>query len=737
MSRVDRLRDRVEQVTGVAWRPLAEVNRLEEAEVELRGKQRELQDLAYTVMDYAGGSPTEMKAQERRKLAQRARVIHQQDPQYGGTVNLLNEFVLGRGVPKPQAVDEEVQKVIDRFWDDHDNQRVLTSHSAQIRFNTDLSLQSNVFPLVYDDGDDGAVKLGLLDHDTVENAVRDDDARLRVLYYFTKSHAKTWDVNKHAYVVSQKRELVRYYEDFQNLQDAKRDDADGLRKEPLPQIPPNLVGRGRVLHVSINRTLEQAFGVPEIARTIRWLTAYNDLMRARVDMAKAAASIIMRRKLKGGAAAMQQLASQALMAAGGSATAPPDPLAMGQAPRPGSVLEENDFVEHSAMNLSSGSAGAMQDAQMIRSQYSVGTGWPQSYLGDPSATGLSTATSLELRVLKMVETRQQVLEDTIGALVQRAIERAVAVGILDRFRPMTDEERNREVKAAQDAQAAATDGAPMPVTGPSPAAIEARKRHGGHVLQETGGGGRGGGGTSAGSEDVSDVFDVDLAGPPVEPPEGYVARELEFQVSMPSPLRRAMTDLVTSLSTIAKTFDPNNTNLELSKLLLGIALGEALEVEDPGAAVERVFPEGYVDPAVAAAMAAGGQADPSLPPGGFTPTAAQGAVGADGQRHANPDNPYGAPQAARPPELSMQQALMEAFADRRVVTLHSRDGEPIPSFVQEAILSRAGRRQIPTANGQAVAAEVGAERSQLSDVTADTLLGPALTKALALVASAQ
>jgi hypothetical protein len=48
-------------------------------------------------------------------------------------------------------------------------------------------------------------------------------------------------------------------------------------------------------------------------------------MRARVDMAKAAASIIMRRKLKGGAAAMQQLASQALLQAETTPRAHVDP----------------------------------------------------------------------------------------------------------------------------------------------------------------------------------------------------------------------------------------------------------------------------------------------------------------------------------------------------------------------------------------------------------------------------
>jgi hypothetical protein len=722
VSRLTRLAEAAERVTGIAVRPLAAVHQLEEAELELRGKQRELQDLAYTVLDYTGGAPQDMKAQERRNLVQRARVIWQQDPQYGGTINLLNEFVLGRGIQKPPAVDEEVQKVIDRFWDDPDNRRILTSHEAQVRFNTDLSIQSNVFPTVYDDGDDGAVKLGLLDHDTVEEAVRDEDKRLAVLYYFTKSYQKVWDTQKHGYKVSRERTQLRYYEEFRNLRDAKRDQEQGLRKAELPTIPEDMLGRGRVLHVAINRTLEQAFGIPEIARTIRWLTAYNDLMRARVDMAKAAASIIAKRKLKGGAAAMQQLASQALMAAGGSATTPVDPYAMGQAPRPGSILEENDWVEHQPFSLNSGATGAREDAQMIRAQYSAGTGWPASYLGDASQGNLATATSVELRVLKMVEARQQVLEDLIGALLQRAIERAVEVGILDRFRPMTPEEQKREAQKAAEEQTAAATGAPAPATGPSPVAQAARERHRERIaVQEAGAGD---------ADTVSDLFTVDLTGAPVEPPEGYVERELDFQVSMPSPLRRSMGDLVNAVSIIAKTFDPNATNLELSRLLLNIALGEGMEVEDPGAAVERIFPEGYVDPAVAAALQ-GGAPDPSLAPGAFTPEA-PGAVpppvGADGQRHPDPGNPYGVPQRARPPEEVMQQALMEAFSDTRVVTLHRRDGEPMPRAVQEAIVRRAVDRQL-------MAQAVGAKHAAEAGIEADTVLGPALEQALATVAA--
>jgi hypothetical protein len=679
-----------ERITGVAVLPLTEATRLQETDVEYRGKMRELQDLAYTVMDYVGGAPEDLRSTERRRLAQKARNVHREDPQYGGTINLLNEFVLGRGIPKPQANDPEVQAEIDEFWDDPDNQLVLTTQQAQVRLNTDLSLQSNIFPLVYDDGDDGRVKLGWLPHDDVENAIRDPDFHLRILYYLAKTRRRTWDVQNHVYKVEPDRTKVRYYEEFRNLQVAQEDVANGAqRDEPLPEIPPALVGKGRVVHVALNRTMGQAFGVPEIARTIRWLSAYNDLMRARVDMAKAAASIIARRKLKGATA--QQLANQALRLSGGSVVAP-DELA--RAPRPGSILNDIDgAIETDSFNLNSGSQGAMQDAQMIRSQISGGTGWPASYLGDPNAMALSTATSLELRVLKLVEARQQILEDLIRLLVDHKIQRAIDAGRLSKWRPMTTEERKRELQKQDEEQQAREDLPPVP-------------------------------------EAVGLLGDVTTREEEDEPPDGMTERDLSYQVSVPSPLRRAMADLITGVANIAKTFDPNNTNLELSKLLLGIALGEGMEVEDPAAAVERIFPDGYVDPAVQAATAAAGAPPDGSAAGGLLPFPGPG-VGPDGQNHPNPDNPYGAPMQAQPPEAVMQAA--DLLSDRMALALHARDGSPVPRRLQEAIVARARGKMVAPAQRAAAMRQEARSASQRAVSEADDALDAAVSRALEMV----
>ena len=281
--------------------PRPKLELLEASDTERRMLQRDLDNLAYTALNYVGGAPQELKAIERRKLAQRARIAWMKDPQAGASVDLMNDFVFGRGMPKPKAADPEVQKCLDEAWDDPDNQLVLTSYAAQLSAGTDLSLQSNLFFLVFDDGKDGKVKLGMLDHDTVERVVRDPENRRRILYYVVNEPAPvkenyatgTPDVQD----ISQE-DRVRYFAHWQNV-DAAKDDAENGLRDPIDEPPAAKLGDGKVYHIAINRTGEMAFGHPTMDRTLRWHSAYNAFMDARVDLMQASAAFVMKRKVKG------------------------------------------------------------------------------------------------------------------------------------------------------------------------------------------------------------------------------------------------------------------------------------------------------------------------------------------------------------------------------------------------------------------------------------------------------
>jgi hypothetical protein len=619
-----RLEEAVEKRTGRTVVDAERIDRLEEAAKEGRALARELELLGWSVMDYMAGNPQEISLGERRKLAQQARLVWSSDPQAGAAVDLSNDFVLGRGVGKPKCKDKKVQEVVDEAWDDPDNQLVLTSFESQVALNTDLELQSNVFLLMFDDGDDGKVKLGLLNHDEVRNVVRDPDNRLRILYYVASQRRQEWDYRndrpKFAQALDRDGNVaVRYYAHWRNVEQA---DEEGRTVETPPT---EKMGEGKVRQIAVNRTSEMAFGIPTMRRTIRWFTAYNDFMKARVDMAQAAAAFIMKSTSRSTPGQLARLAGRAVSRAGDPAQGVDG--GVGKVAGPGgaaNILRESDSLKHDNINLNSGAGNAETDGQMIRSQISASTHWPQHYLGDAGSANLATATSMELPVLKHVEARQELWEGVFRWFIDRVIQKAVEDGRLDRF---ADEEAE-EVDAEPMPEDAAPDlGAPA-------------------GAPQLGAGGAGQG--------TSNFMRESYEHQPLD--EDRTERDLSYEFSMPSPLKRTMVDLITACTTIAQTIDPNNTNPELSRTMLAVMLSDGLELDDVQDTVDKILPKGYVDPAVQAAQqaaAAMGQAgmQGGIPaPGGFP--------GAGGQRHGQA-NPYGAPMRATAPENVQEAALRQ------------------------------------------------------------------------------
>ena len=144
--------------------------------------------------------------------------------------------------------------------------------------------------------------------------------------------------------------------------------------------------------------------------------------------------------------------------------------------------------------------------------------------------------------------------------------------------------------------------------------------------------------------------------------EAVTERDLGYEFSMPSPLRRMMSDLVGAVVQIAQTFDPNNTNPELSRALLTIVLGEGLEVQDPADLVDQVLPKGRIDPLLQMQMEAAKAAQAG--PVGF------GVAGEEQMPGGADGNTYGAPMNSPPPERrrSGPYATQESefhYSDRR------------------------------------------------------------------------
>lgn len=575
---------------------------LREAVADRRLMERQAEQMAYAVLDMP--STQDMTPRERIQLAKVAREVWAKDPQAGAAFDMQNEFVFGRGVPKPRCKSHAVQKVIDEAWMDPDNQLVLTSFSSLAEKGLDLATTSNVFFTAFADGD-GRVKLSCLEHDSVRDVVRDPDNRLRILYYVAVEKRSEWDFDHDRARVTTDAAKTRYYEHWRNV-DVAREEG---RTVPTP--PSEKVGEGKVYHLATNKLSEMAFGVPTMRRLMRWFSAYNEFMSSRVDVTKAAAAFIMKRRVKGGQAAVQRTAAQVLNRRSELASSMDDDYDGATPPRPGSLITENESAVHEALNLSTNAGNAQTDGQMIRSQISAATHWPQHYLGDVGSANLATATSMELPVLKHVEALQEVWEGCFRWFADLVIAEADKAGTID-----WSEDNERLALGEADGELAD-----------------------GETLEEQ--------------------------------------RDLTYEFALPSPLKRQMAEYINAVVNVAKCFDPNGTNNEFTRLLLGFIFHDGLEVEDPAELVDRAFPKGYVDPMMQAAMAGGGPEEitprgvPGQQPNQVNPygppsQASSNTPATFGDASGNPNNQRRGIRSRTPEEVAVQEA-----------TFFNRNGDPI------------------------------------------------------------
>lgn len=680
--------ERLEETVGLTLVDTGYLRVQEAAAVEAYRVANDLEELGYVAYDSMGGRPNEPNATSRRRWVQRARTVWHTDPQAGAAVELLNEFTFGRGVPKPRAKDEKVQEVIDRFWDNPQNQRVLTSFIAQLRLGASLSIQSNVFWLIFDEGDDGQVLLSYLSHDTVENAVSDPANRQRVLYFTARKVRQEWDFKNDRPLIPAEgpagAQRLWYYEiwgavdealderglkgkrrrDKLSLQEAAegsevrvserdgsvlveaKDDDDG----PLVLAPASKLGEGKVYHLYENTDMEGIFGIPRMRRTIRWYSAYNEFMGARVDQMIAAAKFIMERTVKGSPRTLEQMATRAMRATSDlqERISPGyDPRTLG--PRGGgNIVQQNEAVQHEPMRLDSGAGNAVSDGQMLRAQVSAGDRFPQHYLGDIGSANLATATSMELPVLKHVEARQELVEGLFRFCIDRAIQRAVDTGQLDVDAESTSEDLSGTPEEGTEGQV--LDQRPMQW-----------RVNGKEQMRET---------RVVAYEDGSIGYELCESHEGKKTDENTTGLDLTYDFALPSPLKRMMGDVVTACVQVAQAFDPNNTNVDLTRTLLTYVFSEAFEITDPEAAVDAIFPEGYVPPELAAMQQQQQGAGPEGPgaPNFFSPEAT-------GQP-ADPSNAYGAPQRATNPEdVRVREAADTEELLQRVTV--GRYGQPV------------------------------------------------------------
>jgi len=620
-----RLLEVVEDKTGREVVSSEELRLLESDRDELRKARKTLEFIGFRLFNYdapsaLGATPAsdDLRPLVRKFSYRQALTAWVDDPIVGQSVELYLSFVFGRGVPRPQAHDPEVQAHLDRTWDDPANRRVLTSFDKLLEKGVDLCLQSNVFFKLFDDGEDGMARISLERFEDVEDVIRHseltpngDGDRFRILYYRVRQQRVRYDFSS-----GERREVVGgndpgdtartvYYEAWGAFDDA--DPVQAAQDDGLQRPPASMIGRGKILHLAVNKTSEMAFGVPRIRRIINWATAYNEMLVSFRDRMKAMASVYLKMTARGSQRDLDRLAMLATgraSAFGGSLESGGGTVATPPAAGPG-ILQENEAVRHEPFKIDSTAGDVAAAAPVIRSQM---TGpWPDSYLSGFAEGALAGAQSLELPTLKFVEREQELWATKVfRPFAEASIRAAVKAGDISEWRDPTEE----EVRRIEEARAV---GEPMP-------------------------------------------FEVNEA--------GQVKRDLSFDLALPSPLKRAMLDVVSAAVQTAAAVDPQGTNPELSRWLFAHVLREAFDEEHPMRIVDQVLPRRFMAP----------DPDPRDVDGDGLPD--EGMVGPDGQRHSQ-ENPGGAPvRSPQPEERPVNESAASEAAARLVESVMRGGGDP-------------------------------------------------------------
>lgn len=639
---------------GVTVVDRGRVDLLERSFQEFEQFREEASELAYHSLSYFTGRPSELTPEARNRLAQRSRIALMQDPLAGAEADLLANFSFGRGITMPQANEEKLQDILEEAWTDPVNEEKLTGFEAQRHRSNELLTQANLYPTAY--VNNGYVRLGFLDADTVKYIVCDPEDEERPLFYATHKRRVEWDFEQDRLKTLDEtdddgRPKIVYYPHWRNVEDMIAQAADTGEKPP--KVPAGKLGQGYVYHCRINRVGRTQFGTPPWARTLRFFRALNDVTESHVTMAQAASTFIAKRVMKGTPDSIQKSANAILAQTGELGAArfgeqPTDAAFPRQQAAPsGSFWLENESNRLEALQLNSGSSQVAQTAQVIRAPIAAASSFGQHYLGDASNANLATATSLELPTLMAVQAWQETFEQTFRWFTDMVIQEAVRAGRLGGMgagRVTTQEVAAQlmEDMSLEEAEEAAWDALP---------------RHERHVRQLPL--------SALWMREATDRKEM----------ERRTGLDLGYVLAMPYPGRRNLPDVLAVVTQVVVAYDPQGVNVPLRRKMLEFLATHGMQLDDPTGFVDEVMPE--VDPSEGGDGMQFGPAhlmpgvdpatgepymdqrsadyvppeDPNASPGGGSGGTSTGGGGGSGG-----DKPRGAKTRRTPPKDEMAQA---------------------------------------------------------------------------------
>lgn len=323
--------------------------------------------------------------QERIVAIQNSRLYFIKDPLARQAIRLWTDYTFGSGMTVAAPKDQEAtQDAIKAFWNGKQNRTILGAQ-GQRKSSDKLLVDGELFFALFL-GPDKTATLRRIDTLEITEIISDPDDIEDVMYY------------KREWTTPQGKSQKAFYRSLTNLKGLPTLDSmnNSIKTTEGPLV----------LHVAINTITQR--GNPLLLPAIDWIKQYRRFLASRVAIMLALTRFAWKNKIDGGAGAVA------------AAKATYDD----KTPDAGSMVFENQGANLTPIKADSGARNAADDARLIKLQIVAGVGLFEQYFGDISTGNLATAKTVELPMLKMFQSNQQLWKDTYRAIDDAVLEHA-------------------------------------------------------------------------------------------------------------------------------------------------------------------------------------------------------------------------------------------------------------------------------------------------------------------------
>jgi hypothetical protein len=335
-------------------------------------------------------------------IMQLARLAYIKNPLIKRGVNIQTFYVFGRGMTV-QAKDATINKVIQAFIDDSNNQRELTSPQARKERDKELRVDGNLFFALFVQPTTGQVRIGTIPPEEISDIKRDKNNRKKPLYYKRVYQAQNE-------VTNNIETITEWYSDFRNY-------------TPVVSIgDSDVVSDCVIYHIKVGGFSDWAFGVSEIYAALDWARAYKSFLEDFAKIIKSLARFAWRKKTDGGATGVQAARTKLNSTFGVSGTR----IEGNPSANAGSVMietgnEQLDPIKTAGMTTSA------ESGKELRLMSGIAMGLPDHIASGDTAQGtLATAKSLDRPTEFQFTDRQELWTGIYQTLLAFVVYHAVA-----------------------------------------------------------------------------------------------------------------------------------------------------------------------------------------------------------------------------------------------------------------------------------------------------------------------